>query len=684
MSLQELTELLAESSEHYNLAKTVPWWESDQEDDDTYYYEDKIFSQDTIEEVNACVAGCQRNELLSPAGQAGLTLFHLLVWHNFYDAVEQMLLDGRVDSAVVNQGDAKGQGLTPFLLACSRGNLSMVRLLLEHGADDSLCDERGMNAYHFLAYPGLEVPTADSYSPEKSVDQRGEIARLLTCGINQKNAAGLTPLEHLLSHDHISWYTWPLTEIFLDKGAKTDYVDEDGNTLLMLARRNGHITAALQLMKKCPELLDVANNNGVTPLLHAADFSNEAMYLALLDHGAKPDPQASLELFPLSQITSNYFCKVSDDNRDALSMAMYLTAKLLAELDPDDEDEIGEITEILHNALITDKDGGFLDMCRDLKIDFTAPIYYRGEMLCLRDKCLNDSYGISVLKKLAAFGVDMNRAVIAGQTPANIVAHLNKRSSEKDEAFFAEAASLFSRESMEQTDNHGRAAVHLAAKMGHTGMLQAMIEKGVNINLTQDAPGDAGATALHFACAHGHEDVVKLLIDAGADDTLANLNGETPAHYVVLPKGLGRSFTAEHTAELLKSLKNINIPREDGRTPLMLLEDFGPDNELLSLFLDRGADINHADQNGVTLLMLHTYKDTAKDLLKAGADINMADSEGNTALHYALERYSDGDARYLVKKGADYNRLNNEGVTPAQLAAENGMVAVLELMTDIR
>ena len=66
-------------------------------------------------------------------------------------------------------------------------------------------------------------------------------------------------------------------------------------------------------------------------------------------------------------------------------------------------------------------------------------------------------------------------------------------------------------------------------------MLQAMIEKGVNINLTQDAPGDAGATALHFACAHGHEDVVKLLIDAGADDTLANLNGETPAHYVVLP-----------------------------------------------------------------------------------------------------------------------------------------------------
>lgn len=683
MDIRELTELLAESSECYNQAKWIPWWDATGEGGDDFD-EYTVFSKQTVEDANACVAACAKAELLAPAGQLGLTLFHLLVWHNFYDAVEQAFLDGKADADAANLADCKGQGLTPFLLSCAQGNLAMARLLLAHGADGSLCDKRGMNAYHFLAYPGFESLAMDSSCLGKGAEQRGEIARLLTCDINRRNADGLTPLELLLSHEYSSGYTWPLAEIFLEKGAKTDYVDGDGNTLLMLARRNGHITAALQLMKRCPELLDVANKNGVTPLRHAADFRNEAMYFALQEHGAKPDPEASLELYPLSQLAGNSFSDISDDNRDALSMAMYLTSKLMARMDPDDDDEIGEITELLHNALNADREGRLLDMCKDMKIDFTAPIYYSGEMLCLRDECLSSAYGVSVLKKLAAFGVDMDRAVIKGRTPANIIASLRKREYKKDEAFFQEAASFFSLESMEQADNNGRAAVHLAAEMGHEGMLRAMIEKGVNVNLTQDAPGDAGATALHCACTRGLTDVVRLLIAAGADDTLANLNGETPAHYAVLPKSLGGGFTAEKTAGLLKELKSIDIPREDGRTPVMLLKDFGPDNMLLSLFLERGADVNHADQNGVTLLMLHTDKDTAKILLGAGADINMADSEGNTALHYALECCSEGDARYLVKKGADYNRLNSRGVTPAQLAAENGMDTVLELMTDIR
>lgn len=686
MDIKELTELLVESSEQYNQAKYIPWWETDQEDANNFD-EYQIIPESVISFVNTYVSECGKEELFTPVCRGGFTLFHLLVWHNFYDAVESLFRGGRADADAANLADHGGNGLTPFLLACARGNLAMAKLLLERGADSSLCDKRGMNAYHFLGYPGLEVLAEDPSCLERSVEQRAEIARLLTCDINQKNAEGLTPLEHLLSHDYNSGYTWPLAEIFLEKGAKIDYVDEDGNTLLMLARRNGHITAALQLMKRCPESLNAANKNGVTPLRHAADFRDEAMYFALLEHGAKPEPGVSLELFPLSQITSNVFCDVSDENRDALSMAMYLTEKLIAKMDPDDDDEIGELTELLHNALISDREGKLLDLCRDAGIDFTLPFYYNGEMLCLRDECLSAAYGISVLKKLEALGIDMNRAIIKGRTPANIIASSKKsrkRGAEGDDPFFGEAAGFFSRESMEQTDNNGRAAVHLAAENGHTAMLQVMIEKGVDINLTQDAPADAGATALHLACAGGYEDVVRLLIAAGADDTIANLNGETPAHYAVMQRGLGAGRKPEQTAGLLRELKNIDIPREDGRTPLMLLNSFGPDNELLSLFLKKGADVNHADQNGVTLLMLHTDKDIARELLQAGADINLADCGGNTALHYALEYGTEGDARYLIRKGADYNRLNNQGVTPAQMAAEKGLDIVLELMTDIR
>lgn len=680
MEIQELTELLTESSEKYSQAKFIPWWESNINEDNRY---DEIISGTILQNAEKCLEKCTKEELLSPTGIYGLTLFHLLVWHNFYNPVKKMLLDGRIEKNTVNLPDHKGYGLTPFLLACSRGNLAMAKLLLAHGADDCLSDKRGMNAFHFLAYPRFEDLAVNFTCLEKSVEQRGEIARLLTCDINQENNDGLTPLELLLSTDYSSGYTWPLTEIFLEKGAETGYMDEDGNTLLMMARRNGHNTAALRLMEKCPELLNVANHNGVTPIRHAIDFQNQAMYLALTDHGAVPDPEQSMELFPISQIASNLFADVEDENKDSLSIALYMTRKLISQMDPDDDDELGEIADILHNALMSESGTQLLDACKDAGIDFTMPIHFHGEAFCLRDKCIKRAYGIHVLRKMQALGVDMDKAVIKGRTPAMITASESKKSNEEGESFFEEAAKLFSKESMEQLDHYGKAAIHLAAENDHTGMLKVMLEKGVDVNLTQDEPADSGITALHCACANGYSDAAALLLAHGADDTMQNLEGETPAHFTVMYKRSSRSLKPEQRIAVLKELKHLDIPREDGRTPFMLLNDIHLPQEILTLFLDRGVNVNHADTDGITALMLYTDKDATKELLRAGADIRMADCEGNTALHYALSAGSEEDARYLIKKGADYNRPNNQGETPAEIAAENGYEAVLELMDNL-
>lgn len=678
MNVKELTDLLVESSENFNQIKFIPWWKEDYE---KFTYQYKIMEKDTVQNGQACLAECGKEELLTPAGKNGLTLFHLAVWHNFYDAVEEMLSDGRIEGAEVDVTDHKGHGLTPFLLACARGNLAMVKLLLAHGADDSRCDDRGMNAYHFLAYPGFEELENYSDALERSVEQRGEIARLLTCDINLRNANGLTPLEHMLSADYCDAYTWPLAEIFLEKGASTGYVDEDGNTLLMLARRNGHETAALQLMKHCPELLNVANKQGVTPIRHAIDYRNQAMYLALLDHGADKVADNDMEIFPLSQITNNAFGAVYPDNRDGLSLGLYMAEKMIRQTDPDDDDELGELADILRSALRVDEKAQVLDICRAAGLDFTMPVYYHGDVLCLRDECLKAVCAENALRKLVDFGVDMEMAVVAGRTPVNILASSNWHD-EEDEAFFAEAAKIFSKESMEQTDNRGEAAVHLAAGNGHIGMLKVMIEKGVDVNLTEDVPAEAGITPLHIACIEGHADVVRLLMDAGADDTMKNLEGETPAHFAVMKKKWGKELETEQRAALLKELQSLDIPREDGKTPIMLLNY--QTRELLPIFIDKGVDVNRKDNDGMTVLMYHTDKDMAKILIQAGADINAVDNAGNTPLHHALMHGAQGEARYLIRKGADYNRLNNKGETPVQLAVEKGCETVLELMTDIK
>lgn len=679
MNTKELTDMLVESGEDFHQSKFIPWWTEDYE---KFTYRYHMMEPDVIQEAKACIAECTREDLLSSAGKLGLTLFHLLVWHNFYDDVEKMLEDGRIGNADVDVPDQKGHGLTPFLLACARGNLNMVRLLLTHGAKDSSCDAREMNAYHFLVYPRFEELDNDSDLLERSVEQRAEIARLLTCDINQKNSIGLTPLEHMLSMGQCDRYTWPLAEIFLEKGASTSYRDPEGNTLLMMARRNGHDTAALQLMKHCPEMLDAANNNGVTPVLHAIDYRNHGMYIALVDHGATPAPNEELSDFPLSQIVCNAFGNVYPDNKDSLSLAMYLAEKLIRQTDPDDDDEIGEVKSILSHAFRSDEKARILDLCKDAGLDFTMPVYYCGDVICLRDECLHVTYGLTPIKKLAELGVDMDNAVVQGRTPANILAADYNHNTPEDERFFQEAAKIFSAESMETANNYGEAAIHLASQNGHAPMLQVMIEKGINVNLTEDAPAEAGTTPLHLACLKAQTEVVRLLMTAGADDTMTIRKGSTPAHLVLMKDSWGKSLSTEQMAELLKELKSLDLPNEEGVTPLMMLRH--STSELLPIFMDKGVDVNHADNYGRTALMLCMDKDMYKALLQAGADINMVDNDGNSALHHALLHGAQGEARYLIRKGADYNRPNNKGETPAQLAAEKGCETVLDLMTNIK
>ncbi len=676
MNISELTDMLVQSSQQYSQAKCNPWWEGDHEEA-IYRYD--IFSGQTLEDVRKCIAGCGKEEILAPVGHLGLNLFHLLVWHNFYDTVEELLRGGKISGSEIDRTDDRGQGLTPFLLACACGNAAMARLLLAHGADQAACDGRGMNGYHFLARPRIQGLELASPCLEHSAEQRGEIARQLTCDVDQEDRDGMTPLVRMLSTEYCSGYTWPLTEVFLEKGAATDYVDGEGDTLLMMALKHGHRTAALLLMERCPEMVGAANHRGETPLGHAASWRDMAMYIALKDHGAVADAGDSMELFPLSQIAGNAFGDVQEDNRDGLAIALYLAKKLVRQADPDDDDELGEVTDILHNALVTDKEASVLEVFQEAGYGFTVPIHYHGERLCLRDACLRPGYGVEVIRKLKELGVDMDRAVVKGRTPACIIASGARCRNQQDEAYFREAARLFSRESMEALDDSGEAAVHLAAREGHTGMLKVMVEKGVDLNLAKDAPARAGMTPLHEACAAGNREAVRMLMDAGADDTRKDLEGETPAHLALLEERWGRSkLTMEERAGVLRELRHLDIPRNDGQTPFMLLRY--AHRELLPIFLEAGVDVNHRDNMGRTAMMLNPDKDMVKELLKAGADMNLTDNEGNTALHHALKEYSEDTARYLVKKGADYSRPNNDGETAVDIAVERGFEGVLEVM----
>lgn len=88
MDAKELSKLLTESATRTNSSKYIPWWEDDFEN---CIYRYDIFKEDVVKEAESCLEQCSKETLLAPTGiygGYGLTLFHLLVWHNFYDAVK--------------------------------------------------------------------------------------------------------------------------------------------------------------------------------------------------------------------------------------------------------------------------------------------------------------------------------------------------------------------------------------------------------------------------------------------------------------------------------------------------------------------------------------------------------------------------------------------------------------------
>ena len=164
MGGKELVKMLVETGNGRN-SRVIPWWkeyleDEDQEDENQDYYNDindgdddededqgnsrkRYYTEEEIAGVEECAAALGKEGLSAPVGEGGYTLFHLLVRHNFYRAVEKALEDG-VD---VNLTDGEGRLVTPLHVACCFANLAMVKLLLGQGADASLCDAHGRNAF---------------------------------------------------------------------------------------------------------------------------------------------------------------------------------------------------------------------------------------------------------------------------------------------------------------------------------------------------------------------------------------------------------------------------------------------------------------------------------------------------------------------------------------------------------
>jgi hypothetical protein len=141
---------------------------------------------------------------------------------------------------------------------------------------------------------------------------------------------------------------------------------------------------------------------------------------------------------------------------------------------------------------------------------------------------------------------------------------------------------------------------------------------------------------------------------------------------------------------LLEKGADVNAAEENGWTALMVASDNGH-LPVVKLLVEKGADVNKAKNNGRTALIfasLWGYLPVVKWLLEKGADVNAAaDADavkegGWTALMHASQKGHLRVVKLLLDEKADVNAVDNMGRTALMFASEKGHLPVVKLLLE--
>ncbi len=129
--------------------------------------------------------------------------------------------------------------------------------------------------------------------------------------------------------------------------------------------------------------------------------------------------------------------------------------------------------------------------------------------------------------------------------------------------------------------------------------------------------------------------------------------------------------------KLLTQGANINAKHPPwGLTPLLIAPDVS--REMVRYLLGKGADVNAADREGVTVLMraVHSREaENVKEVLNLLPKLEAKGTWNNTALTYAVVQGNPVMVKALVDAGANTNTVRADGMTPLDIAQRRLMQA---------
>lgn len=580
--------------------------------------------------------------------------------------VENHILRGESTEAT----DDKGMGA--LLLASSAGNLAVMEVLLDYGADPGRGGSAGMTpiieamkAGHYDASAllrafggGCRVHLYAAYGDVGGVRAalEADLAELMAydalrrtplhiaamCGHADVVAflmdLGGNPLLNDLEDNKpyflaAEYNRAEVVKLMVSRGVDVDSTMRGGNTVMHRKARKGD-TTLVDLLLSLGADINAKNNNGFTPLHVAAAENHKEIAAYLIEKGALIYAADKKGLTPLHVAAQNGHAEIC-------SLLMDKGADVTR------TDKSGAVP--LHNA------------AREAQLAAVTLFLDRGTDVNVKDKQGDTALHMAVQedRKPSPGMMDPNLYPLAPITQAkNRLAIVN--------LLVARGAAL------EAQTARGATPLHEAAKAGQDLLVGLLLDKGAQI----DARDNNGRTALFDALENDQTPVAHMLIKRGANTNLKDNLGQIPLH------AAAAGSHGDLVEALLLKGTDVNAADRDQWTPLHAAAQKGS-LSVGQLLIANGAPVKAVDASGRTPLHVAAERGDVqwvKMLVANGADPGARDKSGRAPIHCAAWEAQWGPVQVLVGEGADVNAADANGYTPLHVAAEHGQARMVKLL----
>ena len=532
--------------------------------------------------------------------------------------------DSRIVERLIDEGavlDYYSQG-TPktnaLCIALQHRNTTITKLLLDKGASPSLALDADVRfPLHSTIFDGHEDALSlvqillEHGADADSVDDRGMTA--IALAVWKENLE----IVHLLLREHA-------------KRPLRLSIDDGRTNILVLATiiRTTPVKSLkmVQLMLEHGVDVDFRTARAETPLWCAAENGNLDVARLLLDHGAAVDVQDVRGKTPLIaalrklRSVSGTRVQISKPPRKPLgSIAQMRKHEDVARLLITSGANTNLCTVFGWTALHYAAENGSLRIVELLIGHGTNPNVtnkYRSTALHLAAK----NGAPKVVELLLRHSANPNLTNKNGWTALHVA--VNNHSPEIVDLLLRHGANP------DVTINNGRTAMHLAARHGHKEIVQSLLAYDAIL----DARDEEGWNALHNAAKNGHEPTAQLLLAYNADAKAPNLYGWTALHLAA------NGGHVNMVALLVNAGSDLSAVEILGYTALSIAAVHGQD-KVVEALLNLGADPNIVHLHGNNALSTAAgfcKPEVCELLLPNTADINSQDGDGDTALSNAV------------------------------------------------